>query len=210
MSNPCGTLFSPSCGDDPTFAEHLFRLIGRPEVHSGALIVLTFVGLAILLGYARRAGRLLPLTVPALWVGGLALLSAVGGVTGIMLGSGDVVLHDSYYAVSHLQYTLQLCAWFAIFAGWYHWFPRASGRAYFELWARLQFWLTFIGANLLLAAQVLPAVGGMQRRFVDYAEAFTYWNHVAWAGACLTAIGTLCALASVAHGHVLARRSSAR
>lgn len=196
QSNPCGTFFSTVCGDDPTFSEHLYWLIGHAELWSGVLIGLALLGLAIVLTHMRGAGRVLPLSLPALWTFGFVLVSAAVGVMGLLpaYAGGGSVLHDTYYVVAHAHYALSLSAWFAIFAAWYHWFPRLSGRAYWELWGRLHFWATFIGAGLLVVSLNLPALAAMRRRFADLPETFVFWNSVAWAGSCLAAIGTVSSL----------------
>jgi cytochrome c oxidase subunit 1 len=86
---------------------------------------------------------------------------------------------------------LSLGAVFAIFAGWYYWFPKMSGYMYNEALGKLHFWLTFIGANVLFFPQHFLGLSGMPRRYADYPDAFAFWNGVSSAGAYLTALGTL-------------------
>jgi cytochrome c oxidase subunit 1 len=93
--------------------------------------------------------------------------------------------------VAHFHYVLSLGAVFAIFAGWYYWFPKMTGYEYSEFLGKLHFWLTFIGANVLFFPQHFLGLAGMPRRYADYPEAFAGWNYVSSMGAYITSLGTL-------------------
>ena len=99
-------------------------------------------------------------------------------MTGIVLSQAgiDRAYHDTYYVVAHFHYVMSLGAVFCIFAGVYYWIGKMSGRQYPETLGKIQFWTFFIGANLTFFPQHFLGRQGMPRRYIDYPEAFAYWN----------------------------------
>ncbi|MBC7908555.1 MAG: cbb3-type cytochrome c oxidase subunit I, partial [Rhodospirillaceae bacterium] len=72
---------------------------------------------------------------------------------------------------------------FAMFAGFYYWIGKMSGRQYPETLGKIHFWLTFVGVNLAFFPQHFLGVAGMPRRIPDYPDAFHGWNIVSSIGA---------------------------
>ena len=66
-----------------------------------------------------------------------------------------------------------------------------SGKQYPDLLAKLQFWVTFVGVNMIFFPQHFLGLNGMPRRYVDYPDAFAYWNNISTIGYQITAVGVL-------------------
>ena len=86
---------------------------------------------------------------------------------------------------------LSLGAVFSLFAGFYYWFPKMSGRMYNEFLGQLHFWIFFIGVNVLFFPQHFLGQQGMPRRYPDYAEAFAYWHYISSFGYVIMAVGMI-------------------
>ncbi|MBW0089433.1 cbb3-type cytochrome c oxidase subunit I [Pseudonocardia sp. KRD-184] len=119
----------------------------------------------------------------------------VGGLTGIMTGtpSVDYDIHDTYFIVAHWHYTLAAGSLFGFFAGFYFWFPKATGILLREGLGKTHFWLWVVGTNLTFFPMFLLGLHGMPRRIPSYLpeDGFGFLNLLATIGAGLLAVGTL-------------------
>jgi cytochrome c oxidase subunit 1 len=86
---------------------------------------------------------------------------------------------------------LSLGAVFSIFAGFYFWIGKMSGRQYPEFWGKVHFWTTFVGVNLTFFPMHFLGLAGMPRRYPDYPAAFAGWNLVASLGAFVSGFSVL-------------------
>jgi cytochrome c oxidase subunit 1 len=175
------------------------------------MVIAVPTGVKIFSWIATMWGGSISFRLPMIWALGFIFLFTVGGVTGVMLANAGVdrALHDTYYVVAHFHYVLSLGAVFAIFAGWYYWFPKMFGREANEFLGQLHFWLTFIGANVLFFPQHFLGLAGMPRRYADYPEAFAYWNYVSSIGSYITALGTIVFFIGVAVSLSRGRKAAA-
>ncbi|MEM1307773.1 MAG: cbb3-type cytochrome c oxidase subunit I, partial [Pseudomonadota bacterium] len=133
-----------------------------------------------------------------------------GGVTGVVLANGgiDDNLHDTYYVVAHFHYVLSMGAVFSLFAGFYYWFPKMSGKMHSELLSHIHFWLFFIGVNVIFFPQHFLGMQGMPRRYPDYPEAFAYWNEISSYGYAIMAFSMLIFFANLAYAFLGGRKAA--
>jgi len=149
------------------------------------MVIAVPTGIKIFSWIATMWGGSIELKTPMLFALGFLFLFTVGGVTGIILSQApiDRAYHDTYYVVAHFHYVMSLGAVFCIFAGIYYWIGKMSGRQYPEWAGKVHFFVFFIGANLTFFPQHFLGRQGMPRRYIDYPEAFAYWNHISSIGA---------------------------
>ncbi len=132
---------------------------------------------------------------PMLWATGFLVTFLFGGLTGVILASPPLDFHvtDSYFVVAHFHYVVFGTVVFAIFAGFYFWWPKFTGKMLDERLGKIQFWSLFVGFHTTFLVQHWLGAEGMPRRYADYlaADGFTALNTVSTIGAFLLGISTL-------------------
>jgi len=101
---------------------------------------------------------------------GFVSLFISGGLTGIFLGNStlDIHLHDTYFVIAHFHIVMGVSAFFGMFAGIYHWYPKMFGRYMNNTLAYIHFWITLVGAYLIFWPMHYEGLAGMPRRYLDY------------------------------------------
>lgn len=101
-----------------------------------------------------------------------------GGLTGIWLGNSalDIQLHDTYFVVAHFHIVMGVAAFFGMFAGIYHWFPKMYGRFMNKTLGNLHFWGTMIGAYCVFWPMHYLGMAGVPRRYYSF-DSFQAFGH---------------------------------
>lgn len=132
---------------------------------------------------------------PMLWVLGFLITFLFGGLTGIILASPplDFAVSASYFVVAHFHYVIFGTVVFAMFGGFYFWWPKMTGRMLNEPLGKIHFWTLFFGFHITFLIQHWLGIVGMPRRYADYlaTDGFTGMNMISTVGAFLLAFSNI-------------------
>jgi cytochrome c oxidase subunit 1 len=135
------------------------------------------------------------LETPMLFVIGFLITFLLGGLTGVMLAMPPIDFHvsDSYFVVAHFHYTVFGTVVFAMFAGFYFWWPKLTGRMLNDSLGKIHFWTLFIGFQVTFLIQHWLGIKGMPRRYADYlaSDGFTTGNTISSIGSFILGASTL-------------------
>ncbi|WP_298671260.1 cytochrome c oxidase subunit I [uncultured Sphingomonas sp.] len=177
------------------WAHHMFTTGLSMDVKiyfsAASMVIAVPTGIKIFSWIATMWGGSVQFRTPLLWALGFIFMFTIGGVTGVVLANGGVddYMQDTYYVVAHFHYVLSLGAIFSLFAGFYYWFPKMTGKMYSETLGDLHFAIFFLGVNILFFPMHFLGLQGMPRRYPDYPDGFAFWNHIASIGYAVMAVG---------------------
>ncbi len=160
------------------WGHHMF-VSGQSDLATAIFSFLTFLvaipsGVKVFNWLATMYRGSIDLKAPMLYAIMFLLLFAIGGLTGLFLGtiSVDVHLHDTYFVVAHFHYVMMGGTVIAFLAGLHYWWPKMFGRMYSEGWARVAAALVFLGFNMTFIPQFVLGSRGMPRRYYNYLDQF--------------------------------------
>jgi cytochrome c oxidase subunit I len=166
-----------------------------------SIALMVFAGVEYLDAFLTMWGGAIVMRTSTLFALGFFVQFLVGGLTGLFVASPtlDYQANDTYFVVGHFHYTLFAGSLFGLFAGLYHWFPKATGRLLDERLGKLHFWLLVAGTNLTFFPFFILGNEGMVRRVADYPDqrGLADWNLVASIGSYIVAVALLVFIVNV-------------
>ena len=132
---------------------------------------------------------------PIVFALGFLISFVFGGLTGVILASPPLDFHvsDSYFVVAHFHYVVFGTVVFAMFAGFYLWWPKFTGKMLNESLGHIHFWILFIGFHMTFLIQHWLGVMGMPRRYATYQaeDGFTWMNQLSTVGSIFLALSMI-------------------
>ncbi len=176
------------------WGHHMF-VSGQSQLASVVFSALTFLvaipsGIKVFNWLTTMYKGNIVLATPMLYAISFLILFAIGGLTGIFLGtlSTDVHLTDTYFVVAHFHYVMEGSTVTAFIGGLHYWWPKMTGRMYSEKWGRVAAVLWFIGFNLTFIPQFIMGSQGMPRRYYNYLPKFAIYHQLSTIGAGVLAL----------------------
>jgi cytochrome c oxidase subunit I len=181
------------------WAHHMFTVgmssYGNTFFALTTMIISIPTGIKIFNWLGTMWGGKLLFKTPMLFCIGFLFQFLIAGLTGIMLSAAPFnwQLSASYFVVAHFHYVIVGAILFTIFAAFYYWFPKMSGRLYNEKLGKLHFWLFVIGFHLTFDFMHIPGLLGMPRRIYTYepGRGWEIWNLIVTIGVFFQVIATL-------------------
>jgi len=179
------------------WAHHMFAVGLSPAVlayFSGATFLVGVpTGMKIFNWIATMWGGHIRFATPMLFATGFVSMFVLGGLTGIMLAvvPMDWQLSDTYFVVGHFHWVLFGGLLFAIFSGFFYWFPKVTGRLLNETLGKWQFWFLFVGFLVTFGPMHMAGFEGMPRRIYTFmpGRGLELWNMLSSIGAAIQVVG---------------------
>jgi cytochrome c oxidase subunit 1 len=131
---------------------------------------------------------------PMVWALGFLVTFLFGGLTGVILAMPALDFHvsDTYFVVAHFHYVIFGTVVFAMFSGFYFWWPKMTGKMLDERLGKVHFWILFVGFHGTFLIQHWLGVVGMPRRYADYlaSDGWQQWNQISTVFAMILGLST--------------------
>ena len=182
------------------WAHHMFTIGMGPAGNTffvfATMVISVPTGIKIFNWLATIWGGKVIFAVPMLFCIGFLFQFLIAGLTGIMLAAAPFnwQLNNSYFVVAHFHYVLVGAIIFALFAAFYYWYPKVTGKLMSETLGRWHFWLMVIGFHLTFDFMHVPGILGMPRRIYTYEanRGWQGWNMIVGVGAVFQTVAILC------------------
>src|ERR1700678_4528840 len=181
------------------WAHHMFT-VGMSS-SANTFFVLSTMAIAVPTGIkifnwlATMWGGKIEFKTPMLFCIAFLFQFLIAGLTGIMLSSAPFTWHlgNSYFVVAHFHYVIVGAILFMMFAAFYYWFPKMTGKMASETLGKWHFWLFLIGFHLTFDFMHIPGLLGMPRRIYTYepGRGWDTWNLIVTIGVFFQTIATL-------------------
>ncbi len=191
------------------WAHHMFT-VGMSAAANTAFVLSTMIiavptGIKIFNWLATMWGGKIHFTVPMMFCTAFLFQFTLAGLTGIMLSVApfDWQLHNSYFVVAHFHYVIVGGILFALFAAFYYWFPKITGRMMSEKLGKWHFWLFVLGFQMTFDFMHIVGLLGMPREIYTYEPGhhWAVWNLIMTVGAFIQAIAILIFVYNLVRSH---------
>jgi cytochrome c oxidase subunit 1 len=195
------------------WAHHMFT-VGMSSAGNTFFILTTMAiavptGIKIFNWLATMWGGKIYFKAPMLFCIAFLFQFLIAGLTGVMMSSApfDWQLGNSYFVVAHFHYVIVGGILFCIFAAFYYWYPKVTGRMYSEKLAKAHFWFFVIGFHLTFDSMHVPGLLGMPRRIYTYepGRGWDTWNLLTTVGVAFQAAGVLAFVFNLVRSYVSGR-----
>ncbi len=163
------------------WAHHMFTVGLGPGPNTfftlATMIISVPTGIKIFNWLATIWGGRVRFATPMMFSIGFLFNWLIAGLTGIVLSVSpfDWQLHNTYFVIAHFHFVLVGGIFSMIFAAFYYWFPKMSGRMLSERLGKWHFWLFLVGFHMTFDLMHIPGVLGMPRHIYTY-EADRGWG----------------------------------
>jgi cytochrome c oxidase subunit 1 len=191
------------------WAHHMFT-VGMNAPANAAFVLSTELvgvptGIKIFNWIATMWGGKIRFVTPMLFAIAFVGQFLIAGLTGIMLSVApwNWQLHGSYFVVAHFHYVLVGAIVFAIFSGFYYWYPKVTGKMLSEHLGKWHFWLFVLGFHLTFDTMHIPGLLGMPRWIYTYqpGHGWEIWNLIIGIGGMIQGIAVLIFVFNMVHSY---------